>query len=43
MKNIVPTMNKRLNNQTTPEEFQLKQPPSPCITLVKARNEIRQS
>jgi len=32
-----------LNNQTRPEEFQLKHPPSPCITSVKARNEIRQS
>ena len=32
-----------LNNQTRPKEFQLKHTPSPCITSVKARNEIRQS
>ena len=32
-----------INTQTRPEEFQLKHPPSPCITSVKARNEIRQS
>jgi len=32
-----------INNQTRPEEFQLKHTPSPCITSVKARNEIRQS
>jgi hypothetical protein len=32
-----------LNNQTRPEEFQLKHAPSPCITSVKARNELRQS
>ncbi len=31
-----------LNNQTRPKEFQLKHTPSPCITSVKARNEIRQ-
>ena len=32
-----------LNTQTRPEEFQFKYTPSPCITSVKARNEIRQS
>ena len=32
-----------LNTQTRPEEFQFKHTPSPCITSVKARNEIRQS
>jgi hypothetical protein len=32
-----------LNTQTRPSEFQLKHTPSPCITSVKARNEIRQS
>ena len=32
-----------LNTQTRPVEFQLKHTPSPCITSVKARNEIRQS
>jgi hypothetical protein len=32
-----------LNTQTRPKEFQLKHTPSPCITSVKARNEIRQS
>jgi hypothetical protein len=32
-----------LETQTRPEEFQFKHTPSPCITSVKARNEIRQS
>ena len=32
-----------LNTQTRPKEFQFKHTPSPCITSVKARNEIRQS
>jgi len=32
-----------INTQTRPEEFKLKHTPSPCITSVKARNEIRQS
>jgi len=32
-----------INKQSRPEEFQFKHTPSPCITLVKARNEIRQS
>jgi hypothetical protein len=32
-----------LNTQTRPKEFQFKHTPSPCITSVKERNEIRQS
>ena len=32
-----------INNQTRPKEFQFKHTPSPCITKVKAGNEIRQS
>ncbi len=32
-----------INSQSRPVEFQLKHTPSPCITSVKARNEIRQS
>jgi hypothetical protein len=30
-----------INKQSRPEEFQFKHTPSPCITSVKARNEIR--
>ena len=32
-----------IETQSRPVEFQLKHPPSPCITVVKAGNEIRQS
>jgi len=40
---IMKLMKEWLNTQTRPKEFQFKHTPSPCITSVKARNEIRQS